>query len=243
MTHPDIPAVTGENDEQSPAVAPEPPSARDRRGRFQKGAPSGNPKGRPTESHEMKELARDKSKEAIGRLVFWMRSADPTASIAAAKELLSRGYGRPEQGITLDAAIANYTQPFAGAVETVTGPVEAMRAYQEIIQGNLDPRSVEIVSVHKALVALDPPPVRPIPTPAPIPISRAAPTGDVQARRPPEPRTVDQEYLPAEPQPPSDMSKATMELWIKLGQPSTPQEALSALDAALRHKRPPRVPM
>jgi hypothetical protein len=102
----DNPAGTGEAKAPTPEAGPETPAARDKRGRFQKGAPSANPKGRPTESREMKELARDKSKEAIARLVYWMRSGDPTASIAAAKELLNRGYGRPEQGITLDATVA-----------------------------------------------------------------------------------------------------------------------------------------
>ena len=46
--------------------------------------------------------------EAIERLVFWMKSKDPRASVAAANSLLDRGYGRPAQ--LLDLTIETMTQ-------------------------------------------------------------------------------------------------------------------------------------
>ena len=61
---------------------------------FEKGK-SGNPGGRPKENKEVKELARKYSKEAIERLVFWMRSNEPRISLQASQALLDRGYGKP----------------------------------------------------------------------------------------------------------------------------------------------------
>ena len=61
---------------------------------FEKGK-SGNPGGRPKENKEVKELARKYTKEAISRLVFWMRSNEPRISLQASQALLDRGYGKP----------------------------------------------------------------------------------------------------------------------------------------------------
>jgi hypothetical protein len=64
---------------------------------FQKGK-SGNPGGRPKEMEpELKQLARAHTKEAIERLVCWMKSDNPKASPFAAKELLNRGWGQAPQ--------------------------------------------------------------------------------------------------------------------------------------------------
>jgi len=64
---------------------------------FKKGQ-SGNPQGRRVEClPEIKDLARQHTKEAIERLVEWMRSKDPKASPFAAKELLNRGWGHAPQ--------------------------------------------------------------------------------------------------------------------------------------------------
>jgi hypothetical protein len=55
--------------------------------RFQKGK-SGNPGGRPKESDDVKELARQHSTEAIQRLAMWMRSDNAKASVSACNALL-----------------------------------------------------------------------------------------------------------------------------------------------------------
>lgn len=70
---------------------------------FKKGQ-SGNPGGRPKEVENIKELAREYSAEAIKRLVSWMRSKNPRASVLAANALLDRGYGKPAQFVTDDTA-------------------------------------------------------------------------------------------------------------------------------------------
>lgn len=66
---------------------------------FEKGK-SGNPGGRPKEAAEVKALAKEHTKEAIDRLVFWMRSDESRTSVAAAQTLLDRGHGKPSQAIT-----------------------------------------------------------------------------------------------------------------------------------------------
>jgi len=66
---------------------------------FEKGK-SGNPRGRPKEYADLKVLARKHTKEAVERLVFWMKSSDPQASVRAANALLDRGYGKAPQSFT-----------------------------------------------------------------------------------------------------------------------------------------------
>jgi hypothetical protein len=74
---------------------------------FKKGQ-SGNPGGRVGVPAEVRQLARQHTAEAIERLVFWMKSKDPRASVAAANSLLDRGYGRPAQ--LLDLTIETMTR-------------------------------------------------------------------------------------------------------------------------------------
>lgn len=60
---------------------------------------SGNPSGRPKEDNELKTLARKQTKAAIQRLVYWMNSDEPKASVTAAQALLDRGHGKPHQSL------------------------------------------------------------------------------------------------------------------------------------------------
>ena len=48
---------------------------------------------------DVREEARKHTKEALDRLVHWMRSDDPQASIRAATALLDRGCGKPAQAV------------------------------------------------------------------------------------------------------------------------------------------------
>ena len=68
---------------------------------FQKGR-SGNPSGRPKKTPELLDietLARETSPEAIKRLVRWMKSDNPRASIAACTTILERAWGKPRQAV------------------------------------------------------------------------------------------------------------------------------------------------
>ena len=55
---------------------------------------SGNPSGRPKAVESVKAMARMHTREAIERLVFWMRSKDGRVSVQASEAILDRAWGR-----------------------------------------------------------------------------------------------------------------------------------------------------
>lgn len=69
---------------------------RNEKGHFLPGV-SGNPTGRPKVVGYVRDLARHKTEEAIATLVDIMQDVDasPAARVAAARELLDRGWGKP----------------------------------------------------------------------------------------------------------------------------------------------------
>jgi hypothetical protein len=70
-------------------------------GRFAPGV-SGNPGGRPKLPAEMREIFQSKGLEAAEILVKHLRNTDPRVSVAAAREILDRAYGKPVQSINVD---------------------------------------------------------------------------------------------------------------------------------------------
>jgi hypothetical protein len=62
---------------------------------------SGNPGGRPRAAADVKTEAQKHTREALNRLVHWMRSDDPQASIRASITILERGCGKPEHAVTV----------------------------------------------------------------------------------------------------------------------------------------------
>lgn len=64
---------------------------------------SGNPGGRPKLITKVRELAQRHTDEAVETLVKVMRDpiSPPAARVAAAGQLLDRGYGKPAQAVTL----------------------------------------------------------------------------------------------------------------------------------------------
>lgn len=66
---------------------------------FKKGQ-SPNPGGRPKAVKEVIELAREHTTHAVRRLAELLDDPDGRVVVAAAKELLDRGYGKAPQAIT-----------------------------------------------------------------------------------------------------------------------------------------------
>jgi hypothetical protein len=75
---------------------------RDKTGRFIK-VYSGNPGGRPKDEHNVIELARSYTTEALEALVELMRDGkDERVRGTAAQALLDRGWGKPKVGVLTD---------------------------------------------------------------------------------------------------------------------------------------------
>ena len=77
------------------------PENRGNAGRFKPGV-SGNSGGRPKAVREVEALARQRTAEAIGTLVHWMRSDNGAAAVKAAALLLDRGWGRAPVEVTVE---------------------------------------------------------------------------------------------------------------------------------------------
>lgn len=61
---------------------------------------SGNPGGRPGVPQGVRELAREKSVEAMRTLIRHLKDKNPRVAILAANAILDRAYGKPAQAIT-----------------------------------------------------------------------------------------------------------------------------------------------
>jgi len=98
---------------------------RDALGRILPGQPAMNPKGRRPHSYRARTLARRYTKQAVETLAREMDTATrPSDRIAAASELLNRGWGRPAQQISaeVDAKAVVVHLPWLSARNIVRRP-------------------------------------------------------------------------------------------------------------------------
>ena len=87
--------------------------------KFRKGE-SGNPGGRPKVLGEVQELARQHAPSAIAELArLALKAKSETARIAAIRELLDRGHGRPRQAMEVSAPVGNPLDPLRLLMEEI----------------------------------------------------------------------------------------------------------------------------
>lgn len=94
---------------------------RTRDGRFLSGH-SGNPSGRPKDEHQVAELARSYSAEAIETLVDLMRNAkEDRVRGTSAQALLDRGWGKPK----VEVSTSEKPEGYLAALQAVSERVKA----------------------------------------------------------------------------------------------------------------------
>ena len=83
---------------------------------------SGNPSGRPKDEHQVAELARSYSVEAIETLVDLMRNAkEDRVRGTAAQALLDRGWGKPK----VEVATSEKPEGYLAALQAVSERIKA----------------------------------------------------------------------------------------------------------------------
>jgi hypothetical protein len=78
-----------------------------------------NPSGRPRVVAELRDLARAHTPDALKRLVELLQSRNEQTALAAARELLDRGYGKPVQSVEKDVRTFDVGKAFIAAVTQV----------------------------------------------------------------------------------------------------------------------------
>ena len=91
-----------------------------RKVKFRKGQ-SGNPGGRPKVLGEVQELARQYAPKAIVELArLALKAKNETVRIAAIRELLDRGYGRPRQAMEVSVPADNPLQLLLDEIDALS---------------------------------------------------------------------------------------------------------------------------
>ena len=98
--------------------------------KFPKGQ-SGNPGGRPKVLGEVQELARQHAPSVIAEFArLALKPKNETARIAAIRELLDRGYGRPRQAMEVSAPAADPLDPLRLLMEEIDA-ISRKRTYKQ----------------------------------------------------------------------------------------------------------------
>jgi hypothetical protein len=94
-----------------------------------------NPSGRPRVVAELRDLARAHTPEAMQRLIELMRSKNEQTAMAAVRELLDRGFGKPMQAIDKTERKVEVGALFLEAVMKANKPPAAPGDQARVIEG------------------------------------------------------------------------------------------------------------
>ena len=97
--------------------------------KFCKGV-SGNPGGRPRVVAGLQELARHHGPAVIVELArLALKAKNETARIAAIRELLDRGYGRPRQAVEVSAPAGDPLQLLLEEIDALSRKTDRYKQY------------------------------------------------------------------------------------------------------------------
>jgi hypothetical protein len=106
--------------------------------RFKPGK-SGNPSGRPKDVHGIAALAREKSPQAIDRLLEIGLRGRGTAAVLALREILDRGLGRSAQSLDVTARRGTDVGAVGGDPDQARARLEALiLAQASVVAGTTD---------------------------------------------------------------------------------------------------------
>ena len=99
--------------------------------KFPKGQ-SGNPGGRPKVLGEVQDLARLHAPSIIVELArLALKARSETARIAAIRELLDRGYGRPRQAVEVSAPAGDPLQLLLEEIDALSRKPDRYKQYSK----------------------------------------------------------------------------------------------------------------
>jgi hypothetical protein len=100
--------------------------------KFSKGV-SGNPGGRPKVLGDVQEMARLHAPSVIVELArLALKAKSETARIAAIRELLDRGYGRPRQAMEFSAPAGDPLQLMLEEIDALSRKSDRYKQYPKV---------------------------------------------------------------------------------------------------------------